>query len=67
MTTELLATLRRMFGTVSSVTESTGVVAVRNKTALKTLRIACEPYQATAEPITTGFPALVRVTETAKG
>lgn len=65
MTQDLLEILRAHFGTVSSVTELSGVVAVRNKTAFGQLirlvgaRATCNKLSADL----TRYPALVRVTE----
>lgn len=65
MNANLLETLRLKFGTVSSRTELSGVVAVPNKTAYRTLQIIVEPYGCSLQAISSAdrFPKLVRVTE----
>jgi len=64
MTQDILETLRANFGTVSSQTDRSGIVAVRNATAYKRL-VALVGSRATINRVTAnGFPALVRVTET---
>ncbi len=63
MNTFLLETIRATFGTVSSLTADSGIVAVRNKTALRKLTIICEPFGATVEKLHGDkYPSLVRVT-----
>lgn len=64
MDTNLLATLRAHFGTVSSQTASSGVVMVRNVTARKKLALLVEPFAATITDETSGaYPRLVTVSE----
>lgn len=62
MDANLLAMLKARYGTVSGLTQTSGTVAVRNKTALRELTAMLEG-RATVTPKTTGFPQLVVVTE----
>jgi hypothetical protein len=71
MTQDLIAQLKQTYGIISQQTETSGLVAVRNVTALQQLRAMCDEHRrrlmlssVTAEPITKGFPVLVRITET---
>ena len=71
MNTNLLATLRAHFGTVSSLTDASGVVAVRNVTAYRKLLLVLDTlttqgevgYSVSAVTSETTYPRLVRVTE----
>jgi hypothetical protein len=65
MNEELLRDLRREFGTVSSLTENSGIVAVRNLTARKRLAtlVGCSKVGGTLADRTAGWPRLVLVTE----
>lgn len=65
MHTDLLFTLRHHFGTVSQQTETSGVVAIRNVTALKNLAAIAERFNHTLTAVTgaDSYPRLVRVIE----
>jgi hypothetical protein len=60
---DLLVILKTHFGTVSSQTETSGIVAIRNKSELRRLETLIG-NRATIEPLhKEHYPRLVRVTE----
>ncbi len=68
MNQNLLAILRHHYGTVSSLTETSGVIAVRNVTTRKNVVAIAERYNATVSDVTANldakrYPRLIRVTE----